>query len=168
MSDNGYFKFDEQYLNFKDYISRDEHTKTVTTIVDIPESTVACHKTKIGRVVDISLPKKDHQLSVSNFQTKTCQDLCFLVPSGRYPLDDLAGKILFRPGDFYNKSKILETYERLYRSATFESVAILPEIEADQLVIYIHAKPYERVTVRTELGGEYMNGNLKQLIPAIK
>lgn len=168
LSDNGYFEFDEQYVYFQAALSQDDHTIAVTTIVGIPGSTAAYHKTKIGRVIVDLTTQKDHQSSSTNLQTKTCQDLCFLVLSDRYPLDDLAGKIPLRPGDLYNKSKILETYERLYRIATFESISILPKIEADQLVIYIHAKPYERVRLQTELGGECINLNLKRLRPAIK
>ncbi|CAH2560013.1 Surface antigen D15-like family protein [Cardinium endosymbiont of Oedothorax gibbosus] len=168
LSDNGYFEFDEQYVYFQAALSQDDHTIAVTTIVGIPESIVAYHKTKIGRVVVDLTTQKDYQSSSTNLQTKICQDLDFLVPLDRYPLDDLAGKIPLRPGDLYNKSKILETYERLHRMNTFESIAIFPKIEADQLVIYIHAKPYERVRLQTELGGECINLNLKRLRPTIK
>ncbi|WP_243518990.1 MULTISPECIES: BamA/TamA family outer membrane protein [unclassified Candidatus Cardinium] len=168
LSDNGYFEFDEQYVYFKADVSPDDHTIAVTTIVGIPDAIEAYHKTKIGRVVVDLTNQKDHQSSVTYLQTKACQDLDFLIPSDGYPLDDLASKIPLRPGDFYNKSKILETYERLYRIATFESIAILPKIEADQLVIYIHAKPYERLRLQTELGLESINLNLKRLRPTMK
>ncbi|MDN5247050.1 MAG: BamA/TamA family outer membrane protein [Candidatus Cardinium sp.] len=166
LSDHGYFECDEQYVYFKANLSEATHTIDVTTIVTIPEATV--HQTKIGRVVVDLTTQKDYQCSATPLQTKTCQSLDFLVPSDRYPLDDLARKIPLRPGDLYNKSKILETYERLYRIATFESISILPKIEAEQLVIYIHAKPYERVRLQTELGGECVNLNLKRLRPTIK
>ncbi|WP_342264957.1 BamA/TamA family outer membrane protein [Cardinium endosymbiont of Philonthus spinipes] len=166
LSDNGYFEFDEQYVYFKADLSKNDHTIAVTTIVGAPDTTI--HKTKIGRVIVDLTSQKDQQASAIHLQTKTCQNLDFLVPSNRYPLEDLAGKIPLRPGDFYNKSKILETYERLYRTATFESISILPKIEADELVVYIHAKPYERVRLQIELGGECINLNLKRLRPTIK
>ncbi|WP_419241637.1 BamA/TamA family outer membrane protein [Cardinium endosymbiont of Nabis limbatus] len=166
LSDNGYFEFDEQYLYFKADVSQNAHTIDVTTIITVPESTV--DKTKIARIVVDLTAKKNNPSNVANLQTKVCQGLDFLVPSAGYPLEELAAKIPFRPGDFYNKRKILETYERLYRIATFESIAILPKIEADQLVVYIYAKPYERVKLQTEFGGECINFNLKQLRPTIK
>lgn len=59
-----------------------------------------------------------------------------------YPLPALVRKVTIRPGDWYSKSKILETYERLHALALFESITILPKIEADQLVVYINAKPF--------------------------
>ncbi|UWW97366.1 MAG: BamA/TamA family outer membrane protein [Candidatus Cardinium sp.] len=166
LADNGYFEFDEQYVYFKADLSKNDHTIGVTTIVGVPESTV--DKTKIGRIIVDLTTQKQHQSNAGNLQTKVCQGLFFLVPSDGYPLDDLASKIPLRPGDFYNKSKILETYERLYRIATFESIAILPKIEAGELVIYIHAKPYERVRLQTEFGGECINLDLKRLRPTIK
>lgn len=168
LSNNGYFEFNEQYVYFKADLSQDDHTIAVTTIVDVPNATAACLKTKIGRVVVDLTTQKDHPSNTTDLHTKACQGIDFLVASDGYPIDDLAGKIPLRPGDFYNKSKILETYERLYRIATFESIAILPKIEADQLVIYIHAKPYERIRVQTEFGGECINLNLTQLRPTIK
>ncbi len=168
LSDNGYFEFDEQYVYFKADVSTDNHTMAVTTIVGPPESRVAYHKTKIGRVVVDLTTHQNYGSTTTNLQKKTCYGIEFLVPSGGYPLEDLAGKISLRPGDFYDKSKILETYERLYRIATFESIAILPKLEADQLVIYIHAKSYERVRLQTEFGGECINLDLKRLRPTVK
>ncbi|MGI2257432.1 BamA/TamA family outer membrane protein [Candidatus Cardinium hertigii] len=168
LSDNGYFEFNEQYVHFIADRSDGDHTIAVTTVVDLPNPKMAYHKTKIGRIVVDLTTQKDHASCITPLLTKVCQGLYFLVPSDGYPLDDIAAKIPLRPGDLYNKSKILETYERLHRIATFGSIAILPKIEGDQLVIYIHAKPDERVRIQTEIGGECVNFNLNKLRPAIK
>ncbi|CCM10161.1 exported protein of unknown function [Cardinium endosymbiont cEper1 of Encarsia pergandiella] len=168
LSDNGYFEFNEQYVHFIADRSDRDHTIAVTTVVDLPDPKMVYHKTKIGRIVVDLTTQKDHASGTTCLLTKVCQDLYFLVPSDGYPLDDIATKIPLRPGDLYNKSKILETYERLHRIAIFGSIAILPKIEADQLVIYIHAKPDERVRFQAEFGGECVDFNLKKLRPAIK
>ncbi|MGI2298782.1 BamA/TamA family outer membrane protein [Candidatus Cardinium hertigii] len=168
LSDNGYFEFNEQYVHFIAHQSESDHTIAVTTVVDLPHPKMVYHTTKIGRIVVDLTTQKDHASSTMRLLTKVCQGLYFLVPSDGYPLDDIAAKIPLRPGDLYNKSKILETYERLHRIATFGSIAILPKIEADRLVVYIHAKPDERIRFQTEIAGECVNLNLKKLHPAIK
>jgi len=168
LSDNGYFEFNEQYVHFIADRSDGDHTIAVTTVVDLPDPKMAYHKTKIGRIVVDLTTQQDHASSITCVLTKVCQGLYFLVPSDGYPLDDIAAKIPLRPGDLYNKSKILETYERLHRIATFGSIAILPKIEGDELVIYIHAKPDERIRFQIEIGGQCVNLNLNKLRPAIK
>lgn len=168
LSDNGYFDFHEQYVYFKAHVSKSNHTLAVDLIIDRPESAGLYNKKTIGRIVVDLTPNKHVQSSTNRVITTSCDGIDFLIPNNTYPLKDLVHKIPLRCSDFYSKCKILETYERLYRIATFESIAILPKIEANQLVIYIHAKPYEKVKIDTEIGGECVNLNLKRLGPTIK
>lgn len=168
LSNNGYFEFEEKYVCFTADVSQHNYTIATTAIINKPSSKTDHTKTKIERVIVDLTPQTRNKESNTHFQTKEREGVHFLVKSEQYPLDILVCKIAIRPGDFYNKSKILETYERLNRTAIFESITILPKLEKDQLVIYIHAKPHVRVTLQTELGGECINLNLKHLRPTIK
>jgi outer membrane protein insertion porin family len=168
LSNNGYFEFDEQYVCFKAEVSQDDHTIAITTIVDGADSRVDHYKTKIGAVIVDLTGQREPPSSDTSLQTKECQGIRFFCRTDQYRLGHLVRKITIRPGDFYNKSEILETHDRLHRMAIFESITILPKLEAGQLNIYIHAKPYERLKLQIELGGECINLNLKRLRPTFK
>ncbi|WP_123663403.1 BamA/TamA family outer membrane protein [Candidatus Cardinium hertigii] len=167
LSNNGYFEFHEQYIYFIANVSPADHTIDITTVVDGPGSEIAHIKTKVGRVIVDLTCEKDKKNGINAIK-KEYRGIDFLVSSDKYPLAHLVRKITIRPGDFYNKSKILETYERLHGIATFESITILPKLEEGQLVVYIHAKPNERVLLQTEFGGTCINLNLKRFRPTIK
>ncbi|WP_339044095.1 BamA/TamA family outer membrane protein [Cardinium endosymbiont of Tipula unca] len=167
LSNNGYFEFDEGHLHFTAEVVQDDHTIAVTTVIDGPDPTSNHSKMKVGRVI-VDLTQKNKLNELIDLRTKEYQGIQFLVESDQHSLKDLARKISIRPGDFYNKSKIIETSERLHRIGIFESITIFPKVEADHLVVYIHVKPYERVMLQTEIGGECINLNLKRLRPAIK
>lgn len=167
LSNNGYFEFDEVYLYFTAEAAQDDHRIAVTTVVEGPDATSNHSKIKIGRVI-VNLTQQNKINEIVNLPTKECQGIQFLVESDKYSLKDLVRKISIRPGDFYNKSNIIATSDRLHRIGIFESITIFPKREEDHLVVYIHLRPYERVMLQTEIGGECINLNLKRLRPAIK
>lgn len=167
LSNNGYFEFDEGYLHFTAEVAQDDHTIAVTTVLEGAGATSNHSKIKIGRVI-VDLTQQNKINKIVNLPTRECQGIQFLVESDKYSLKDLVRKISIRPGDFYNKSKIIATSDQLHRIGIFESITIFPKREEDHLVVYIHAKPYERVMLQTEIGGECINLNIKRLRPAIK
>ncbi|TDG93359.1 BamA/TamA family outer membrane protein [Cardinium endosymbiont of Culicoides punctatus] len=167
LSNNGYFEFNEAYCHFTAEVSQNDHTIAITTVIEKPDNQLTHNKIKVGRVI-VDLTPKNKTKGQTTLLTKECQGIVFLIESAKHLLKDLVHKIAIRPGDFYDKSKILETSERLHRLGIFESITIFPKKEANHLVIYIYLKPYERVIVQTEIGGECINLNLKRLRPTIK
>ena len=167
LSNNGYFELDEQDVYFIANVSQHKHTIGITTVIQHQLSTTRLVPATIGRVV-VDLTPHQAQNNHRNRCTQQYEQVDFIAPPNQYPLAHLVRKITIRPGDSYNKSKIIETYERLHSIATFESITILPKLEDGQIVVYIHVKPYPRVTLQTELGGECMNLDLKRFRPTMK
>ncbi|MBX9890070.1 MAG: BamA/TamA family outer membrane protein [Amoebophilaceae bacterium] len=168
LSNHGYFNFSEQCVHFTAEVSQEQATIAITTVVDQAPSGLDHMKTKVAQVIVYLSDQPIEQENQPDLLTKTCDDIRFIFQSGSYPLPQLARKIAIRPGDFYNKSKIIETYEQLHFTSIFESITILPKLETDGLVIYIHAKPHARISFQTALGGECFDLKLTKLRPTIK
>ncbi|HLP34468.1 MAG TPA: BamA/TamA family outer membrane protein [Amoebophilaceae bacterium] len=166
LSQHGYFEFDEQYVRFTAEVDADQATLAVATHIDPPATNKQHQTTKIAKVV-VYL-NTSQQTPTCKVYTETYDGISFVAQKSNYPLKPLAHKIVVRPGDLYDTNKIIETYERLYGIELFDSVAILPKLESDELVIHIHAKLYERMRLQMELGGECVDLNLKKLRPTIK
>lgn len=166
LSQHGYFEFDEQYVRFTAEVDADHATLAVATHIDPPAPNKQHKTTKIAKVV-VYL-NTNNQTPTGKVYTETYDGISFVAQKNNHPLKQLAHKIVVRPGDLYDTNKIIETYERLYGIAQFDSVAILPKLESDELVIHIHAKLYERMRLQMELGGECIDLNLKKLRPTIK
>ena len=168
LSNHGYFNFNEQSVHFTAEVSQEQGTISITTVIDQATSGLDHVKTKVAKVIVYLSDEPIEQANKPALSAKTCAGIDFIFQSGNYPLHQLARKIAIRPGDFYNKSKIIETYEQLHFTSIFESITILPKLETDGLVMYIHAKPHASISFQAELGGECFDLKLNKLRPTIK
>ncbi|WP_162534139.1 BamA/TamA family outer membrane protein [Candidatus Cardinium hertigii] len=168
LSNEGYFACNEKHVSFEAKVFHEDATISLTILIegekgDIPH----LKKTKVATVV-VDFENQYDRENKTAMRTVWFQNVECRMRSHTYALPALMRKIAIRPGDWYSKRKIIETYERLHDLALFESITILPKLEADQLVVHIQVRPYEKVKCQLELGGECINLNVKRLRPTIK
>ena len=148
LSNQGYFKFNRQYISFNvDNTSLDKAV-IVETVIGLPSDSDAHPICNIARIEwEISADQATVQQPISY------RGITFKGLTGQFSPKVLATNIPLRSPQLYRKNYLIETHRRLSNLDMFRYINITHDmVDNGKLVTRIHTKPLDRFQISNELG----------------
>ncbi|HEY8401292.1 MAG TPA: BamA/TamA family outer membrane protein, partial [Cytophagaceae bacterium] len=150
MKDNGYYDFTRQFIYFK--VDTTIGKKQVDIELNLANPPKAQHEPyKIGKIyfnTDISELKNNIKQDTSFYR-----DIHFIYSNSYFSKKILSHKIKFKPGDYYNQTKVQQSQRQLGSMDMYKFVNINFEKDSSNtLIAYIHTSPLKKFQITQEYG----------------
>ena len=121
LKDNGYFDFDKQYISFSIDTNTTPFKADVKLTINADSNSAIFNRYRIGEIICLI---EYNKFGKTKPDTVVYDNILFAQTKNKYAKKVIAGKIKFRPNDYYNLSKTINTQLNLSNLDNFKYIDI--------------------------------------------
>jgi outer membrane protein insertion porin family len=159
LKDYGYYDFSRQYIEFEaDTINENVNERLVSVKLIIHEPERRGHHQQfridsIRFVTDASLNKPDRVR-----RSRTYRDISFNFYDDNYNVKILSQRVFFRPGEYYSRTKTMNTQRQLANLDAFKFININMDTTGGKFIANVFSSPLPRYEWTNEAGVNVTQG----------